>query len=157
MPSSADSVPTTSEPVTFRAATTSDAVVLTDLERDANLVALAHVFPDTPYPADEVRTRWERTLLDSEVRVEVCGPSARLDAYVCWDATTLRHLAVRPERWGHGLARQAIGRAAGVSRLWCLVENHRARGLYEHLGWHPTGREQTAVWPPYPREMEYAR
>jgi GNAT superfamily N-acetyltransferase len=104
-----------------------------------------------------VRTRWERTLLDPEVRVEVCGPSARLDAYVCWDATTLRHLAVRPERWGHGLARQAIGRAAGVSRLWCLIENHRARGLYEHLGWHPTGREQTAVWPPYPREMEYAR
>jgi GNAT superfamily N-acetyltransferase len=152
-------VTTTSEsvPDVFRVATPSDAVVLTDLERDANLVALAHVFPDTPYPEDEVRSRWERTLLDPGVSVEVCGPPARLDAYVCWDATTLRHLAVRPERWGNGLARQAIGRASGVSRLWCLVENHRARGLYEHLGWRPTGREQTAVWPPYPREMEYAR
>ena len=60
-------------------------------------------------------------------------------------------------RWVTGLARQAIGRATRVSQLWCLVENHRARGLYEHLGWRPTGREQTAVWPPYPREMEYAR
>jgi GNAT superfamily N-acetyltransferase len=141
----------------FRAATPHDAVALTALERDANLVALAHVFPDTPYPEDEVRTRWELSLLDPEVRVDVCGPPDRLDAYVCWDATTLRHLAVRPERWGSGLARRAIERAAEASRLWCLVENHRARGLYEHLGWQRTGREQSAVWPPYPREMEYAR
>ncbi len=87
----------------------------------------------------------------------MCGPAERLDVYVCWDPTTLRHLAVRPERWGSGLGRQAVERAAGVTRLWCLVENHRARGLYEHLGWRPTGREQSAVWPPYPREMEYAR
>jgi GNAT superfamily N-acetyltransferase len=141
----------------FRAATTSDADALTDLERDANLVALAHVFPDTPYPADDVRARWERALADPDVRVEVCGPPTRLDACVCWESALLRHLAVRPERWGTGLARRAIERAAGVSRLWCLVENHRARGLYEHLGWQPTGREQSAEWPPYPREMEYAR
>ena len=141
----------------FRAATPSDAAALTDLERDANLVALAHVFLDTPYPADDVRARWERVLLDPDVRVDVCGLPARLDAYVCWDQSLLRHLAVRPERWGTGLARRAIGRAVGVRRLWCLVENHRARGLYEHLGWQPTGREQRAEWPPYPREMEYAR
>jgi GNAT superfamily N-acetyltransferase len=141
----------------FRAATPSDADALTDLERDANLMALAHVFPDTPYPADDVRARWERVLLDPDVRVDVCGPPTRLDAYVCWDQSLLRHLAVRPERWGTGLARRAIERAVGVRRLWCLVENDRARGLYEHLGWQPTGREQSAEWPPYPREMEYAR
>ena len=32
--------------------------------------------------------------------------------------------------------------------------NHRARGLYEHLGWEPTGREQAAEWPPYPVELQ---
>ncbi len=148
---------TVAEQTAFRAATPEDAVGLTDLERDANLVALAHVFQDTPYPWDEVQERWTRTLADPEVRVEVSGPCGCLDVYVCWDPVTLRHLAVRPERWGTGLARAAIDRAAGVTRLWCLVDNHRARGLYEHLGWHPTGREQSAVWPPYPREMEYAR
>ena len=95
----------------FRAATSSEAAALTDLERVANLVALAHVFPDTPYPQDEVRARWERT----------------------------------------------VERATGVTHLLCLVANHRARGVYAHLGCHPPGREQTAVWPPYPREMEYAR
>ncbi len=141
----------------FRPAVPTDAPALTDLERDANLVALAHVFGDTPYPWDAVHERWTRTLADPAVRVEVAGPAERLEVYVCWDAALLRHLAVRPESWGSGLARQAIERAAEVDRLWCLVENRRARGLYEHLGWHPTGHERAAEWPPYPREMEYAR
>lgn len=146
-----------SDPAVFRAATPADAVALADLERDANLVALAHVFPGTPYPWDDVRKRWEQALADADVQVEVSGPPERLDVYVCWDPTTLRHLAVRPERWGSGFARQAIERAVGAGRLWCLVENHRARGLYAHLGWRPTGLERRAEWPPYPREMEYAR
>jgi len=144
-------------PPLFRAARPADAVALTGLERDANLVALAHVFPGVPYPEQEVRARWSRVLTDPEVHVEVCGPDDLLDAYVCWDLTTLRHLAVRPERWGTGLGRLAVERAVGATRLWCLADNQRARGLYEHLGWRPTGREGAAEWPPYPREMEYAR
>jgi GNAT superfamily N-acetyltransferase len=144
-------------PAVFRPVPPTAATTLTELERDANLVALAHVFPGTPYPEDDVRARWERVLADPEVRVEVAGPEARPDVLVCWDARTLRHLAVRPERWGSGLARQAVERASDVTRLWCLVENHRARGLYEHLGWRPTGVERDAEWPPYPREMEYGR
>src|SRR5437762_14230040 len=63
----------------FRPATTADADALTALERDTNLVALAHVFPDVPYPYDEVRERWVRLLADAEVRVEVAGPSGRLE------------------------------------------------------------------------------
>jgi GNAT superfamily N-acetyltransferase len=144
-------------PAVFRPAAPGDAVALTGLERDANLVALAHVFPDVPYPEDDVRARWLRVLAEPAVRVEVCGPPDLLDAYVCWDEQTLRHLAVRPSQWGTGLARRAVERAVGVTRLWCLVDNGRARGFYEHLGWRPTGREGAAEWPPYPREMEYAR
>jgi hypothetical protein len=56
-----------------------------------------------------------------------------------------------------GLARQAVARASGVRRLWCLAENHRARGFHEHLGWRATGRNHLAEWPPYPTELEYAR
>ncbi len=143
--------------VVFRPAGPTGARALTELEREASLVGLAHVFPDTPYPTDEVRARWERVLADPEVRVEVAGPERRPDVLVCWDSRTLRHLAVRPERWRSGLARLAVERAVGVTRLWCLVENHRARGFYEHLGWRPTGLERGAEWPPYPREMEYGR
>jgi RimJ/RimL family protein N-acetyltransferase len=46
--------------------------------------------------------------------------------------------------------------AAGATRLWCLAENHRARRLYDRLGWRPTGVERAAEWPPHPVELEYA-
>jgi len=141
----------------FRPATTDDADALTALERDTNLVALAHVFPDVPYPDDEVRERWLRLVADPKVSVEVVGPPERLDVYLAWDAERLRHLGVRPEQWGRGLARRAVERAAGVRRLWVLRDNARARGFYEHLGWASTGREQQAEWPPYPVELEYGR
>jgi GNAT superfamily N-acetyltransferase len=143
--------------LTFRPATADDAAALTSLERDVNLVALAHVFPCVPYPSDEVRERWLRLLADPGVWVEVAGPPERLDVYLAWDDQRLRHLGVRPEQWGRGLARRSVERATGVRRLWVLRENTRARGFYEHLGWQPTGVEQQAEWPPYPVELEYAR
>ena len=141
----------------FRPATGDDADALAGLERDTNLVALAHVFPGVPYPYDEVRERWRTLLADPAVRVEVSGPPGRLDVYLAWDDERLRHLGVRPELWGRGLARAAVERATGVRRLWVLRDNTRARGLYEHLGWWPTGREQQTEWLPYPVELEYAR
>ena len=103
-----------------------------------------------PYPTDEVRERWLRLIADPEVSVEVVGAPERLDVYLAWDEERLRHLGVRPERWGQGLARAAVERATGVRRLWVLRDNTRARGFYEHLGWSPTGAEQDAEWPPYP-------
>jgi GNAT superfamily N-acetyltransferase len=145
------------ETTTFRPATAADAEALTALERDTNLVALAHVFPDVPYPSAEVRRRWLGLIADPSVRVEVVGTRERLDVYLAWDAERLRHLGVRPELWGRGLARAAVARATGVHRLWVLRDNERARGFYEHLGWAPTGREQPAEWPPYPLELEYGR
>ena len=141
----------------FRPATPEDADALTELERETNLVALAHVFPGVPYPDDEVRERWRALLADAAVRVEVAGPPGRLDVYLAWDDERLRHLGVRPERWGRGLARRAVERAGGVRRLWVLRDNTRARGFYEHLGWAATGRTQQAEWPPYPVELEYRR
>lgn len=150
---------TTADPATttFRAATDADAEALMTLERDTNLVALAHVFPGVDYPEDDVRARWQALLADPDVTVEVVGPPGRLDVYLAYDEVRLRHLGVRPERWGEGLARAAVARASGTSRLWVLADNARARGLYAHLGWAPTGRTQTAEWPPHPTELEYAR
>jgi GNAT superfamily N-acetyltransferase len=143
--------------VTFRAATAADAEALTELERDTNVVALDHVFAGVPFPHDEVRDRWLRLIADPSVTVEVVGPPERLDVYLAWDAERLRHLGVRPELWGHGIAWTAVERVGGVRRLWVLRDNPRARGFYEHLGWWPTGLEQAAEWPPYPVELEYAR
>ncbi|HEX5088281.1 MAG TPA: GNAT family N-acetyltransferase [Nocardioides sp.] len=142
--------------VTWRRATPADAVALRDLERAANLVALAHVFGE-PFPDDGVLARWQETLADPSVTVLMTPV-----AFTSWDSDgRLRHLAVHPDHWGTGLAREGVElavsaiRASGrVPRLWVLVDNQRARGLYGHLGWQPTGRTQRAEWPPYPREIE---
>ena len=148
--------------MTWRTATADDAVALRDLEREANLVGLAHVFPGLPFPDDGVLARWEATLTDPSVTTEVFV-DPRPVALSAYDAAgRLRHLAVHPDRWGSGLATAGIERAVAAIRaagrvpvLWVLVANHRARALYEHLGWEPTGREQPAEWPPYPTELEY--
>lgn len=148
----------------WRHATPDDAAALRDVERAANLVALAHVFPpgDFPFPDAEVLTRWRDVLATPEVTVEVVDGPAGLVAFTSYDASSVRHLAVHPDAWGRGLGRAAVSRATlalaarGVGRptLWVLRENHRARGLYGHLGWRPTGRTQPCPWPPYPLELE---
>jgi putative acetyltransferase len=143
-------------------ATAADAVALRDLERAANLAALGHVFPPErfPFPDEEILARWRLVLADPRAQVLVDEDDRGLTCFVEFDSTTIHHLAVRPDVWGTGLARAA--RAAAEERdhprrLWCLRDNHRAIGLYEHLGWRRTGREQPAQWPPYPVELEFVQ
>lgn len=151
----------------FRRATASDAPALLELERSANLAALGHVFPPDrhPFPEGDVLARWTLVLADPGVRVDVVDAEdgTGLLCVVASDDETVRHLAVRPDAWGRGLARACVERAAReiraggrTPRLWCLVDNHRARGLYEHLGWRATGVTEEAEWPPHPMQMEYA-
>ncbi len=143
----------------FRPATPEDAPGLRDLERDANVVALAHVFGDTPYPEAAVLARWSAELADPTFRVHVVDGPGRLDAYVCHDGSVLHHLAVHPQRWGSGLGRAAVEVAVSEMtdpRLWCLDLNVAAQTFYRRLGWVPTGRTRTDEWPPHPTTSEWA-
>ena len=142
----------------WRHATAADAVALRDLERAASSAGLAHVFGNLPYPDDDVLARWVLVLDDPEVVTEVVEDERGLVAFAAHDPTSLRHLGVRPDAWGSGLGREGVARAvaAGATRLWVLEQNHRARRLYEALGWRPTGTTQECPWPPYPTELEYA-
>lgn len=143
----------------FRHATTDEDGGLAMLERSASLRALAHIFPPSHYryPTADVRDRWRELLRDPSVRVGVADHEGSPAAFVAFDDEVLRHLAVRPDLWGSGLAKAAmqwaINRAA-IRRLWCLEQNNRALGFYAHLGWTPTGRRQHAEFPPYPAELE---
>lgn len=147
----------------WRAAGPQDAEALRDLEREASLVGLAHVFPaeQYPFPDEAVLYRWAMTLAEPDVRVEVVDrPGGGLLAFVAHDAATLRHLAVRPDAWGAGLATAGVHRVvtalAPVSPvLWVLEDNHRARALYERLGWTATGTTQKCPWVPHPIELQY--
>jgi len=149
------------EPVDLRAASPDDAADLAELERVANLLALAHVFPadEHPFPAAEVEARWRRVLADVGVTVDVLRDGDGLLAFVAYDDRVLRHLGVRPDAWRRGLGRtlveHAVSRMGPAPRLWCLVDNTRARSLYARLGWRETGRSQPAEWPPYPIQIEY--
>ena len=156
----------------FRVATEADLPALRDLERDANLAALGHVFPPDrfPFPDADVLARWALVLADPDATVLVLdadpsGGDKGLLACAAFDSSTLRHLAVRPDHWGNGLATTAVEtvmnamdlRGTTAASLWCLEENHRARRLYEYLGWRPTRDRQHAPWPPHPVEMRYSR
>jgi RimJ/RimL family protein N-acetyltransferase len=159
----------------LRVATTEDLVALMELEREANLVGLAHVFPAErfPFPEDDVLARWALVLEEPGVVVLVAdradrpdgSPGTELDVLAAHDDRTLRHLAVHPRRWGTGLATAAIrtvlaalvARGATEVDLWCLEDNLRARRLYEHLGWRPAGDRRPAPWPPHPIEMRCTR
>lgn len=148
----------------FRPATPSDVDALTELERAASLAALGHIFPPDayPYPSEQVRARWVEVVEDPAVVVEVLEDElrpGRLVALVAFDADRVRHLAVSPRHWRQGHARRALAVATGrmaQPRLWVLARNHRARAVYEHLGWTPTGRTGRAEWPPHPEEIELA-
>ena len=84
--------------------------------------------------------------------------------YAAYDDSTLRHLAVRPDRWGHGLASAAIEtvlhamdrRGSTVASLWCLEENHRARRFYERHGWRLDGTSRVVEFPPHPLDLGYS-
>ena len=154
----------------FRDATVGDLNALVDLEREANLAALSHVFPPErfPFPDDDVLARWAIVLEQPDVAVLVAAESERDDAliaFAAYDDSTLRHLAVHPDHWGQGIASVAVEtalhgmdlRGTTIASLWCLEENHRARRLYEYLGWRATDDRRPAPWPPHPVEMRYTR
>ena len=136
----------------FRAATAADADALTALERDTNLVALAHVFPDVAYPYDEVR----RPLAARCSPTRRCGsrspgPPDRLDVYLAWDAS---EAAAAPRRTpgalgdGPGPAR---GRAGGrrTPAVGAARERPGARLLRAPRLDADRARAE-AEWPPYP-------
>lgn len=142
----------------LRPATDRDAVALRDLEKAANLVALAHVFPPEthPYPDQVALDRWHEVLADAASATVVSEDDQGLTAFAAFDATTLLHLGVRPDLWGSGLATELMD-AVPSRLLWCLRENHRPRRFYERLGWRPTGREKPETFVPFPVLLEYER
>jgi ribosomal protein S18 acetylase RimI-like enzyme len=146
--------------VVLRAAVADDVDALLRVERDANLRALAHVFPPErfPYPERDVRLRWARVLDDADFSVTVAERDAAVVGFVAWRGDVVEHLGVDPEDQRRGLGTRLLAHAAEAiaspARLWVLVDNEGARALYSRLGWSPTGREQPAEFPPYPAEIE---
>jgi GNAT superfamily N-acetyltransferase len=149
----------------FRDAADEDLPGLLDLERAANLAALAHVFPPElhPYPRAEIRARWTALLGEGEHRVLVAEQDGAAVGVVAVRTGWLDGLYVVPEAWGSGVAVDLHDagldglRAAGETacRLWVLEANARARRFYERRGWELDGTTRVVPYPPNPLDVGY--
>jgi ribosomal protein S18 acetylase RimI-like enzyme len=135
----------------MRAASADDIPIIAELTVGA-YVDGGHLPADSPY-ADtlrDVEPRLKETIVltDGEsghvIAAVAVLPSGHAMAEVAhtgeWE---FRYLAVRPDYWGRGLAQRLIdaaesrAREAGATRMVLRVidTNHRAKRLYEHLGY----------------------
>ncbi len=149
--------------INLRRATPADASLLAAVEVATWRAAYRGLMPDAFLGAlseAEKAEDWRRSLLKhgplGRKRVVVAeadtGPIGFVRAGVTdgeADEVGLVYLLyVLPEHWGRGVGSALMEAAMGDLRelgmreavLWVLRENHRARRLYERLGWRPDGR-----------------
>lgn len=135
------------------------------MERAASSSGLAHIFGDTPFPADDVLARWRLVIDDPSVTVLIDELDSIPVGYAAFGDGWLRHFAMAPKLWGTGRSEDLhaavieLSTAAGSpsSYLWVLVDNLRARAFYARLGWRDTGIREPEVFAPYPCKMQMHR
>jgi GNAT superfamily N-acetyltransferase len=145
--------------VSLRRATSSDAETLAEIQEEASVAGVSHVYPPErfPFPSAAVRDRWRR-FTDA-------GGWAMLspDGFVAVEEPWLEALYLRPGAWGtrlavvlHDLAVAELrARGIGEARLWVLERNARARRFYERLGWRADGTSRVVEFPPNPIDLGY--
>ena len=144
-----------------------DLDALVELEREAAVVAFAHIFPQEthPFPVDAVRQRWAGELADPGVRCFAVVDDGVLGGFAATRGDELLHFGTALSRWGSGLAGRAhdelldVFRADGHERAWLRVmaENHRAIRFYERRGWVPDGETSHSPFAPYPVLLHHVR
>ena len=135
-----------------------DAAFLAEIQEEASLAGLAHIYPPElyPFPGEAVRKRWR----------EYAGGYRLVDdvGFVAVTPPWLEALYVRPQAWGSGVADELHAwaieelRAACVAtaRLWVLEANARARRFYERRGWCADGTSRVVEFPPHPLDLGYS-
>jgi GNAT superfamily N-acetyltransferase len=149
----------------IREAKTGEAATLAEIQRDASLAALAHVFPPElySYPIDEVTRRWEESLADEAVTVLVAEEDGATTGVAGCRSEWLDGLYVLPQWWSRGVGRalhdEVLDRLRGDGcercQLWVLEDNDRARQFYERLGWAENGTSRMVPFPPNPIDVGY--
>jgi RimJ/RimL family protein N-acetyltransferase len=126
-----------------------------EVQREASLAGLGHVYGDEPFPDAAIRQRWRSfpgTVLVAEREGMLVGVAGIEDEW-------LSGFYVVPAYWGSGVACELHAAAVelGVARLWCLEENRRARRFYEREGWVLNGDTRVVEYPPHPLDLGYSR
>jgi tRNA dimethylallyltransferase len=152
--------------IVLRRAGPEEVEALFEVQRDASLAALGHIYPPDryPFPDDAVRERW-REALEGGSEIVVAERDGRAIGLAAWADGWLDGLYVTPEHWGEGVADRLHDTAvkaisdsgARAARLWVLEDNARARRFYERRGWHADGSERVVPYPPHPLDLGYTK
>ena len=151
----------------IRSASSNEAEILLAIQREACVVAFAHIFPPDrcPFPDDTVRDAWLEALGDPAVEAYVAEVDGEPIGSVSVGDGFLRTLYVLPSNWNtgvgsalHDFALERL-RAHGNStaKLWTLEENWSARRYYEKRGWTLTEETRVVPFPPNPIDVQYAK
>lgn len=151
----------------IRRARPDESRLLTQLERAASEGALAHVFPPEqyPYPTSAVSRRWRQVLRDPLMQTYLLELLDGPVGYVAFDAETVHHLGIVPDRTRRGYGSSLLELAcmeiyAGGAReayCWVLADNHAARAFCRALGWTETGERRESEYPPHPQCLQLMR
>jgi GNAT superfamily N-acetyltransferase len=152
---------------TLRPARPDEAETLLGVQRDACLVAFAHIFPPDRYafPDADVLQAWRGALVEPGTEVYLAEAAGVPVGSVSLGSGFLSTLYVVPSHQGtgvgtalHDLALERL-RAQGndVARLWTLEENWNARLYYEKRGWTLTDETRVVPFPPRPIDVQYAK
>lgn len=125
----------------IRPASASERLAVAEIHRSSASAAYAGIFSTSaPFPWSETVRRWR----DFQGELLVAELAGALVGFVAFDATELHALYVLPAHWGSGVGRQLLNRAPGVTALWVLEDNVRARRFYEQHGWYSDGTKRQA-------------
>ncbi len=151
----------------IREARPDEAETLLAIQRDACVVAFAHIFPPElyPFPDDLILSAWKEALADPDVDVFVAEAGGEAIGSVSIGGGFLRTLYVVPTHWrtgigtalhDHALHRmRAQGRTS--AKLWTLEENWNARRYYEKRNWRLTEETRVVPFPPNPIDVQYEK
>lgn len=152
----------------IREARPDEAETLLGIQRDACVVAFAHIFPPDryPFPDEGVLEAWRKLLAAPDgTEVYVAEVNGEPGGAVSVGDGFLQTLYVVPSQQGsgvgsalHDLALERL-RAQGnnVAKLWTLEENWNARRYYEKRGWTLTAETRVVPFPPQPLDVQYEK
>jgi GNAT superfamily N-acetyltransferase len=151
----------------IREAGAEEAEALLAIQREACVVAFAHIYPPDryPFPDDEILTAWREALVDLDVEVYIAEVGGKPVGSVSVGGDFLRTLYVLPRHWrkgvgsalhDHALERLRV-RGCGQAKLWTLEENWDARRYYEKRGWALTKETRVVPFPPNPIDVQYEK
>jgi GNAT superfamily N-acetyltransferase len=151
----------------IREARPDEAETLLAIQRDACVVAFAHIFPPElyPFPDQDVLANWRAALFEQETEVYIAEDEGIPVGSVSLGNGFLSTLYVVPSHQGagigaalHDLALERL-RAQGndAAKLWTLEENWNARRYYEKRGWTLTDETRVVPFPPQPLDVQYEK